>query len=691
MLVHFKPSAAGEKEASLFFITGNSNQPVTPVGVNGTGVAPPDGAVSLEGRPIAGGELTCSPAGFPHGTGFRYQWLRNGREVAGATATRLRLDDNDIGARFACRVGSDKRHRHPNGDLAPVGAGSAAPARHPAPRVRRPLGLPHDQRAKNSQRRRAPSHRLLRTPRHTGGSLHASRQTQPDRLSRRTPHRQRPAREGRTGSPLSNRRRRPHPDRHRRPRDYHHATPTRSLPARAARPRRPQPPRRDRPLCSDRDAVAEHQAPARASHRPHSKPTLGTLNLARAGLPDINLSLTGTRTRYNGITIALTPHRLRVRGLPSNVGVLRLQLRRGVLTGRGGNVHASSRPDGITSIRQRERPQPLTARGCATEAEAQSPWVSRSKDVTLAGRGPRTWRRTETFNPHSLGFATAEADVVRQHGDLERHGAQADQGDVGAAIGDHDLPPAGVAGRSDLVVGIHWGGGRRVERDRSPDAVRALQSRILRCRAEVAPARWRIRPSPGSLARNWRGHQARSAATSLLRRPGGLEGSGRWFNPAARPGPGRAAVECQPPPGTQSCENRWCAAREGAPRRDEREPLPLRRQTRKETRDQTTRGSLRPGCLRRARMAGSSQRQSHEPRHPGSVARGARRDPVFTKMVSDDYWKISVVQSPPWRRTSWARVGPSGRSWKSTKKSGSTSIPPSGEQFTRNSHERSAG
>ena len=33
------------------------------------------------------------------------------------------------------------------------------------------------------------------------------------------------------------------------------------------------------------------------------------------------------------------------------------------------------------------------------------------------------------------------------------------------------------------------------------------------------------------------------------------------------------------------------------------------------------------------------------------------------------HWKISVVQSPPWRRTSWARAGPSGRSWRSTKKS----------------------
>ena len=55
------------------------------------------------------------------------------------------------------------------------------------------------------------------------------------------------------------------------------------------------------------------------------------------------------------------------------------------------------------------------------------------------------------------------------------------------------------------------------------------------------------------------------------------------------------------------------------------------------------------------------------------------------------HWKISVVQSPPWRRTSCARAGPSGRSWRSTKKSGSISMPPSGEQLMRSSHERSPG
>src|SRR5262249_3478841 len=55
--------------------------------------------------------------------------------------------------------------------------------------------------------------------------------------------------------------------------------------------------------------------------------------------------------------------------------------------------------------------------------------------------------------------------------------------------------------------------------------------------------------------------------------------------------------------------------------------------------------------------------------------------------VGEDHWKISVVQSPPCRRTSWARAGPPGRWWRSTKKSRSSCMPPSGLQFTRRSQE----
>ena len=73
-------------------------------------------------------------------------------------------------------------------------------------------------------------------------------------------------------------------------------------------------------------------------------------------------------------------------------------------------------------------------------------------------------------------------------------------------------------------------------------------------------------------------------------------------------------------------------------------------------------------------------------------ARAAGRSPrQGSHDVGDDHWKIAVVQSPPWSRTSCARAGPSGRSEKSTKKSGSISMPPFGSQSSRKSQERSSG
>ena len=100
-----------------------------------------------------------------------------------------------------------------------------------------------------------------------------------------------------------------------------------------------------------------------------------------------------------------------------------------------------------------------------------------------------------------------------------------------------------------------------------------------------------------------------------------------------------------------------------------------------------------PGCPRLARgvrggarahtaQAGAKLRPCHpEPDEKRGTERPERLLDREAADVRERHWKISVVQSPPWRRTSWARAGPSGRSWKSTKKSGSISMPPSGAQF----------
>src|SRR5262245_29564381 len=112
--------------------------------------------------------------------------------------------------------------------------------------------------------------------------------------------------------------------------------------------------------------------------------------------------------------------------------------------------------------------------------------------------------------------------------------------------------------------------------------------------------------------------------------------------------------------------------------------------------------SSHSAALRRRLLAAKTLRNAaqpdshdHEQRgHHGRAHRHELQDALLdgdSHDVRNDHWKISVVQSPPWRRTSWARAGPSGRSWKSTKKSGSISIPPSGPQFTFSSHERSSG
>ena len=116
--------------------------------------------------------------------------------------------------------------------------------------------------------------------------------------------------------------------------------------------------------------------------------------------------------------------------------------------------------------------------------------------------------------------------------------------------------------------------------------------------------------------------------------------------------------------------------------------------------------SDRCACTARRLLAGGAGRERTRRRRARSFAHATPsprsnagpNDPSVsstgmppTCAMGADHWKISVVQSPPWRRTSWARAGPSGRSWKSTKKSGSISMPPSGAQLTRSSHERSPG
>ena len=106
-------------------------------------------------------------------------------------------------------------------------------------------------------------------------------------------------------------------------------------------------------------------------------------------------------------------------------------------------------------------------------------------------------------------------------------------------------------------------------------------------------------------------------------------------------------------------------------------------------------GRVGAGLSAQTSQVGAKLGRSHPKPNENRGANGPDglldRDAAHVREGTADHWKISVVQSPPWRRTSWARAGPPGRSWKSTKKSGSISSPPWGKQFTRISQERSPG
>ena len=340
VLVHFKPNTPGDKDASLFFITGSPTEPVTPVGVNGTGVALPDGSAALEGRPISGRELTCIPTGFAAATSFRYQWLRNGREVAGATGPRLRLDDGDIGTRLTCRleatnaVGARSVASAESGPVTPrelasqrhafvdrwacrsitapralsvagrrVAVGYGNPVTPNAPltlRSRRSLGVSLDGRRIGSGKRVIVGPAALST---LADGVHDLGVTSGDAVS--------------TARVL--------------------LAPCRlALRVRGGRKRQGR--IAISALMGMRSIRLDLPRGLRLART--RRGALGSLELERAGLPDVRFALRGKRTRFNGVTVTLTKRRLRVSGLPSNIGVLRLRLRPGVLNGRGGTVRA---------------------------------------------------------------------------------------------------------------------------------------------------------------------------------------------------------------------------------------------------------------------------------------------------------------------------------------------------------------
>ena len=60
---------------------------------------------AIQGDPIAGRTLTCLNRGFVNGpTSYRYEWLRNGEAIAGATAVNYTATTADVGRQVRCRI-----------------------------------------------------------------------------------------------------------------------------------------------------------------------------------------------------------------------------------------------------------------------------------------------------------------------------------------------------------------------------------------------------------------------------------------------------------------------------------------------------------------------------------------------------------------------------------------------------------
>jgi hypothetical protein len=331
---HFRPASAGPRDASVFLIAGDGRRPVEVVGLSGSGVggpAPPD-TVALTGHAAVGDALRCRTGAAPSAI----VWLRDGRVLAGATRARLVLRDADVGARMACRiaVGTTTATSAATPPVRPRDlAGQAGAFIDPA--VCRSTVTPSALRAGGRAVRVThgrPATALAPLVLRSATSLQVSidgrdvgagrRVALPPRTLARFAdgaHRLRIAAGGAVGrSTLA------------------------LLPCRLALEVRGGPGRPSVVAVSARAGVRSIGVRLSGLRLRLRSGHLGELVFEAAGHPARRLDLTGARTSVNGVTVVLRRGRLRVGGLPPEVGVIRLRFQAGVLTGRGGSGTATA-------------------------------------------------------------------------------------------------------------------------------------------------------------------------------------------------------------------------------------------------------------------------------------------------------------------------------------------------------------
>ncbi len=359
--VNFRPTIEGFRDGSVIVIS-NTPAPVSPIGFTGTGVASPHGGAVITGTPAAGSVLTCDPVGYGPGATYSYQWLRDGQPIAGATGATLALGDSDVGARLACRVtavnsvGAQTVTSPATGataaaDLSRIPgsfvdrgacraisvahrvtvAGTPVSVRYSSPTVlwspltlsaKQGLRVSIDGRAVGRGKRVAISPRALSAYANGSHTLAVSSGS----ASTASPllladcllaiHAQGGSKQG---SAISV-----------------------SAPA----------------ALGTTTITLPHGLTLRAHGRP-----LGQFGYTQAGHPPLTFPIVGRHTSANDVSVTVTPHRIRVTNLPARTGVIRLSLRRGVLTGTGGAMRAAAAVAGASGTQTTSVPATWFRRG----------------------------------------------------------------------------------------------------------------------------------------------------------------------------------------------------------------------------------------------------------------------------------------------------------------------------------------
>ncbi len=359
--VNFQPTIEGFRNGSVIVIS-NTPAPVSPIGFTGTGVASPHGGAVIAGTPAAGNVLTCEPVGYGSGATFSYQWLRDGQPIAGATRATLALGDSDVGARLACRVtavnsvGAQTVTSPATGPTAAADlsrlpgsfvdrgacraisvahqltvAGTPVAVRYPSPTVlwspltlsaKRALRVSIDGRAVGSGKRVAISPRALSAypdGSHTLAVSSASASTASPLLLAGcllAVHAQGGSNQGSAISVAA-----------------HAALGTTTI-----------------------------TLPRGLTLHAHGRP-LGQFGYTQAAHPPLTFPIVGRHTSANDVSVTVTRHRIRVTNLPARTGVIRLSLRRGVLTGTGGAIRAAATVAGASGTQTTSVPATWFHRG----------------------------------------------------------------------------------------------------------------------------------------------------------------------------------------------------------------------------------------------------------------------------------------------------------------------------------------